>query len=181
MVSLLLGCSIPAGSKKGAIETVGDNQDGRKIISEVVDHYSIYPVSPEGFFWRNYWRYIYYYEQNENRKTKLIFLTYDGSDYELLKPILPVANSDKWVAFRLRCVARDRVDLSMYVFDNKKIHQTFIIHDAVRITVKGWTDISSYSISQSETNGTITINTSDGLIIYDHDSERLMIQSFKEM
>ena len=62
----------------------------------------------------------------------------------------------------------------MYIFNRKKILHTFEIKNAIRVSTCGWGNADSYSISQSGTDGTITINTLDGLITYDQSSHKLI-------
>jgi len=64
----------------------------------------------------------------------------------------------------------------MYIFDNKRVNHTFEIKNAIRVSTcsDGWGNADSYSVSQSETDGTITINTLAGLVTYDQNSNRLV-------
>lgn len=170
---------IPMGSSADKIETMGLKQDGRQIISQQIHRYRLHLLSPEGPFRLGTWDYTFYYELKGDKKNKLDFFTDADNSYKLMKPILPIYNSDKWAAFRLleSEVEYEKVGLLMYIFDSRRIHHTFNIKNAIRVSrcAEEWENADSYSISQGGTNGIVTVNTLDGLVSYDPNSDKLVI------
>jgi hypothetical protein len=167
---------IPLGSDVVKTEIVGRKGSDVTVVAKTVHNHRLFPLSVEGLFYRTYFSYIDYYERNGPQETKLPFLSRSHYEHEVLKPFTALKKTNKWVAFRLKNVEREKVDIFMHVFDNKGLYQTFEISDAIRISTcaEEWEKADSYSISQPNSNETVLINTYRGLVSYDQDAQRLI-------
>ena len=166
---------IPGGSAIVESLPIGNRSEGTQIVRETREEHRVFPVSPEGFFYDARLRYVDYYAQTMTGKTKLGFFSNIGLSYMLLKPILPIGDTNSWAAFRLSRVARDDVDLTMYVFDDRALIHTFVVKDAVRTdrSAQGWELGRSYSILQSADGSSVTVETRHGVETYDANAQRM--------
>lgn len=181
-VPVLFSCAIPAGTEKIDTETVGQSDDGRQVVAEQVYHYWIYPFSPEGFFYKGIWHYTYFYELNGQKRINLDCISGENTGHNLLKPFFKIYNKNKWLAFKISRLDWDNVDLQVYVFNTDCVVDILEVENAVRVSrcAEDWNNSFNYSISQSQTDGVISINTQNGLVVYDRSTNKFIPKRAQE-
>lgn len=173
--SLSSGCVVPtpmpclrtieSSSTRGVHPQTEDS-----IISKQVHYPYFCPYSITGDKIDGEERTLYYLKRGRN-ETRLRFLqkleTYP--DYPLMYEIFPVVGTDRWVAFQLRQIRRDSVDLKLIVFNERKVHQELLVQTARRVSASssGFNHIAKYSIECYPQIGKVIISTMDGLVTYD--------------
>jgi hypothetical protein len=150
---------------------------GDSIVAKVISYPSYIPIAPTGDKVPDA-EITRFYLRRGATESALQFLTdfeHDGRSYELMEQILPVPETDRWVAFRMVDCRRDSIDVEIIMFDPSGIRKQIVVKNAIRVSLsaEGWKNIASYSIRQAPGSGAITIETSAGLLTYDGKVDQL--------
>lgn len=171
----LQACSIPKGSTPREVITLGE-VDGKRLERRHIQHHQLYPVSAEGFFRStSYIENAYWLVDAKGEQTPLRHLPDDYYDNPYLTPVLGVAGSDLWVAFRLDEVKYAEVGIRIEVFNGSRIvHRQKVDHVVRLARCAGCFDqLSSYAIHPEPGNGVLRIDTPSGVVVYDVRNQRL--------
>jgi len=87
--------------------------------------------------------------------------------YEYLREMLGVEDSDLWIAFTIKEMRRESVDLRMDVFDADHIVHSKIVKGCIRTDLCDKRTLDSYSVLPSDGNSVITFRTTAGALEYD--------------
>jgi hypothetical protein len=126
-------------------------------------------IHPDGFGTDAYVStYNYYLIKPDRTEKKLTHIAKKGLD-SYLQNILPVDDSDMWVAFWLEenAVRKYFVDLNVIVFNESKVLHKNHIKDSIRTNTCNWESSDSYSIFPKNGNQLIKFKTKNGEVIYD--------------
>ena len=134
-----------------------------------VYHYEVYPISVEGAFKSTYHVENEYWLVRGSHSEPLQHLSDTHYDHQYLAPILTVAGTDLWVAFRLDDVQFSEVGVRIDVFDRTGILYTQRLSNVVRLArcARCFDSLDSYSIRGGPGNHTIRIDTTSGTLSYD--------------
>ena len=171
---ILCFCAFPIGDETVSETILGErrSQDGKVLeqITQVDGLHNYFSVfTPDGCFRR--WRISFYkfYLKIDGNKIQLSHLHFTPQDEVVLRPLLPVGNTTKWVAGRLLHVERDNADVELFVFDEKKMHRKLSVKNCVRTStaLKRWEDLFNYGITTTEGNRKIMFSTKNGNYTFD--------------
>jgi hypothetical protein len=112
--------------------------------------------------------YKFYLKKGENR-ILLSHIPFTPQEYDVLRPVLPVQGSTKWITARPSRVERDYVDIELTVFDEKKIYRTLAVKECVRTSTstEQWSDLFNYGMTFEDGNTKITFHTNNGEYLFD--------------
>jgi hypothetical protein len=168
ILSLFSGCLlVPLNKEVNSQEVVGQRIDKQgKIVEEIIKReirQNIYVIlGPDGSG-KNYWVFTEYHCKKDNTIKKMSHLDsfWDRSIYEIKQPILPIADSTKWIAIKPHEIkSRDAADINLIIFDKDKIYKEIKIADCLRI--RPGTQTEDYAIDFKDGNTKAIIHTTQG-------------------
>ena len=173
LVSIIPGCIlIPTGEKIVSEQVIGERkaQDGQaseQILKMEGIHNYYVPISPEGcgIEWHDNSFYKFYLKRGENR-ILLSHIPFTPQEYDVLRPVLPVQGSAKWIAARPQ-VEHSKVNVELIVFDEKRIYRTLVVKECVRTNISKKGNLFNYGIDSEDGNTKITFNTNNGEYLFD--------------
>ncbi|MCK4886302.1 MAG: hypothetical protein KAS96_02880 [Planctomycetes bacterium] len=167
-LSLLCGCYIPLDNERiGTQEVLGERKDEQgKIVEEVLKtyiHNSIFVIlGPDGQGETGTMETKYRLRKGEIiKKLPHIDSFISRNKYQIKKPILPVGNSEKWVAIAPHEIKSwYTADICVIVFDENILYKELIIPDCTRI--KAGSRDEEYDIEFEDDNTIAIIHTQNG-------------------
>ncbi len=176
LISIIVSsCAIPYDYTSSDHKIVGtrvDKSTGKvtKIERRKKEIFAYGILHPDGFFTKAVLssKYEYYLIANDLSETKLPHIKKTGISYPYLLDILPLTNSNLWVAFWLdkESITKAYVGLNIIVFNEKKLLHKNNIEESIRTYTSGWDYTNNYSINPIEGNHFIIFNTKTGQQIY---------------
>jgi hypothetical protein len=167
-----IGIGIPIGNEIVSEVVLGERKAQEGQVSEQIlqleglQNY-FFLISLDGGGKKHQSFFKFYLKKGENR-IHLSHIPFTPREYDVLRPVLPVQESTKWIAARLSRVERNDVDVELIIFDEKRIYRTLVVKECMRTSTstERWTDLFNYGMAFKDGNTKIVFNTNKGECLF---------------
>jgi hypothetical protein len=165
--TLVAGC-FPLGKNIDSERTIGkrtnEHQTETQEILKVVARYNFFVIlGPDGPG-EPHIDFTQYHLRKGMKTIKLSHIYALNDDYSILEPVLPVADSELWIAARLAEVTRDHGTITFLVFDDRKLLRKETVQNCIRTCTSGdsFNDLYNYGIELQKGNSIAIFHTTAG-------------------